>query len=188
MILPDHEIRKLLKEGRLVIEPLEDPKIQIQPAWVDLRLGNEFRVFKHLSEPFVDIKDGTKDYTESVIVREGEAFVLHPKEFVIGITRERIGLPADMVAFVDGRSSLGRLGITAHVTSSWVDPCFKGKLALEITNLGKMPVKIYPGMRICKLVLFKLSSAASLPYDKRPAKYNNQDGPGPSKISQDFVE
>ncbi len=188
MILTDREIIEYLKSGRLVIEPLDEPELQIQSAWVDLRLGNQFRVFRVLTEPYIDIKDGTKDYTELVDISDGQAFVLHPREFVIGITKERIRLPPDLVGYVDGRSSLGRLGITAHITSGFVDPTFDGKLALEISNLGKMPVRLYPGMRMCKLVLFKLTGSVSRPYSQRPeAKYKQHISPAPSLIGSEFA-
>ncbi len=181
MILPDHEIKALLKEGRLSIEPLEDLEKQIQPAWVDLRLGSEFRVFKYTSEAFIDSRN-PKEYTEAYSCDE-KPFVLHPREFILGITKESIKIPDDLAAYVDGRSSLGRLGITAHITSGWVDPGFSGKLVLEISNLGKMPVTLYPGMRICKLLLFKLNSPAQVPYNKRKdAKYCNQEKVSESKI------
>jgi dCTP deaminase len=174
MILPDHEIRKLLKEGRISIEPLDDPESQIQPACVDLRLGSEFRVFKYTSEALIDSKN-PKEYTESYC-SGGKPFILHPKEFILGITKESIRIPGDLAAYVDGRSSLGRLGITAHITSGWVDPGFSGKLVLEISNLGKMPVTLYPGMKICKLLFFQMSSPAEVPYDQRKtAKYRNQE-------------
>jgi dCTP deaminase len=184
MILPDHEIRKLLNEGRLAIEPLEDPEKQIQPAWVDLRLGDDFRVFKYTSEAFIDSRN-PKEYTE-IHASEGKPFILHPKEFILGITRERIRIPDDLAAYLDGRSSLGRMGITAHITSGWVDPGFSGKLVLEISNLGKMPVTLYPGMRICKLLLFRLTSPAEVPYDRRKsAKYRDQEEVSESKIHRD---
>jgi len=181
MILPDHEIRKMLKEGRIVIEPLDDPESQIQAACVDLKLGPEFRVFKYTSEAFIDSRD-PKEYTQTFCT-DGKPFILHPKEFILGITRESIKIPSDLAAYVDGRSSLGRIGITAHITSGWVDPGFSGKLVLEITNLGKMPVTLYPGMKICKLLFFKLSSPAEVPYDQRKsAKYRNQESVCESRI------
>lgn len=183
MIIPDHEIRKLLKEGKIKIEPLETEK-QVQSACIDLRLGDKFKVFRHTQEPFIDSKN-PKEYLEEMDTR-GEPFILHPKEFILGITRERITLPSDMVAYVDGRSSLGRLGITAHITSGWVDPGFSGKLVLEVSNLGKMPVKLFPGMRICKLILIKLTSPSEMPYNIRAdAKYKNQEEIIQSKIHEE---
>ena len=185
MILPDHEIKKRLSEGSLAIEPISDLDKQVQPAWVDLRLGSKFQVFKNLHQPFIDIRN-PGEYTELFDTR-GEAFILHPKEFVLGMTLEKIGIPPDLVAYVDGQSSLGRLGITSHVTAGWIDPGFSGNLVLEISNLGKMPVKMYPGMKICKLVLLRLNSECELPYDRRKeAKYRNQNETLPSRIHEEF--
>ena len=184
MIIPDHEIKKLIKEGKLIVEPIEDPEDQIQPAWIELRLGSEFRVFRYTTEPFIDSKN-PKEYT-TFYKTDGEPFILHPKEFVLGITYEKIKIPSDHAAYVDGRSSLGRLGITAHITSGWVDPGFEGRLVLEISNLGKMPVTIYPKMKICKLVIFKLTSPAEFPYNKRKnAKYYQQNRVIESKIFEE---
>lgn len=185
MILPDHEIKKLLKEGEIVIEPLDDPALQIQPAWVDLRLGNDFRQFKHTEEPFIDSRN-PKEYTEK-IVSNGKPIMLHPREFMLGIIKERIKVPTNLAAYLDGRSSLGRLGITAHITAGWVDPGFEGNLVVEITNLGKMPVAIYPGMRIAKLVFFRLTSPVERPYgEQRGSKYKGQTSVSESKIYKDF--
>ena len=184
MILPDHEIRSLLREGRISIDPLEKPDEQIQAAWVDLRLGSEFQIFKYTKEPYIDSRN-PKEYTET-FCSDGGPFVLHPKEFILGVTMERIRVPGDLAAYVDGRSSLGRMGITAHITSGWVDPGFEGKLVLEISNLGKMPVTLYPGMRICKLIFMKLNSVAERPYNTREtAKYRNQETVCQSKIYKD---
>ncbi len=184
MIIPDHEIKKLLAEGRVRIEPLEDADGQIKSGCVDLRLANEFRLFKHTREAFIDSKN-PKEYTEDTSVER--SFVLHPHEFVLGITEEKVTLPADIMGYVDGRSSLGRLGVTAHITSGFVDPGFSGKLVLEICNLGKMPVMLYPGMRICKLLLFRMSSASETPYNlRKDAKYKDQDSISQSKIYKDM--
>ncbi|MCD6092657.1 MAG: dCTP deaminase [Candidatus Aenigmarchaeota archaeon] len=185
MILPDHEIKKWLKEGKLIIEPLEDLEKQVQPAWVDLKLDSKFQIFKNLQKPFIDTK-APGEYTK-IYDTNHEAFILHPKEFVLGLTREWVKIPPELAAYVDGHSSLGRLGITSHITSGWIDPGFSGRLVLEITNIGKMPVKLYPGMKICKLVLFKLASACEVPYDKRKgAKYKEQKEVTASKIQYDF--
>jgi len=184
MIVPDHEIKRLLKEGKLIIEPLDDPEDQIQPACVDLRLGSEFKIFKYTSQPYIDSKNPS-DYTQSCDTG-GKPFILHPREFVLGITKEKITIPPDMAAYVDGRSSLGRLGVTAHITSGWIDPGFSGRLVLEISNLGKIPVTLYPGMKICKLLLFKLTSPSEIPYNMRKtAKYHNQEEISQSKIHED---
>ena len=187
MILPDHEIRKRLEEGSLKVEPLDNPKVQIQAAWIDLRLGTEFKVFKHTKEPFIDSAK-PKEYTEPVTI-DASGFTVHPHEFILGITKERIKIPNDLAAYVDGRSSLGRLGVTAHITAGWIDPGFEGHLVLEISNLGKMPVTLYPNIRIAKLVLFKLSSPAEVPYNLRKgAKYHLQDTVTQSKLYKDDEE
>ena len=181
MIIPDHEIRELLKEGKVIIEPVEDS--QIQAACIDLRLGGEFRVFKHAAEAFIDSAN-PREYTECV--KSEGMFVIHPGEFILGITMERVSLPPDIAAYVDGKSSLGRLGVTAHITSSLVEPGWDGRLVLEIANLGKMPVSLYPDMKICKLVLMRMSSASEKPYGARnETKYKGQDGVTESRISRD---
>jgi dCTP deaminase len=186
MILPDHEIRKLLDEGRIKIEPLENPKVQIQPAGVDLRLGNEFRIFKVTSTPYIDIKKKTENYTEIVNVLDGEQFIIHPGEFVLGIVKEYIKVPEDIMGSVDGRSSLGRLGISIHATSASINPGWEGRFVLEISNMGRMPVALYPGMRIAKLTLHKLSSPAEMSYDKRESSlYHKQGGVENSKIHEE---
>ncbi|MBU0953650.1 MAG: dCTP deaminase [Nanoarchaeota archaeon] len=183
MILPDHELRKLLEQGKLKIEPLDNPEQQIQPACVDLRLGNEFQVFKTSSQPFIDSKDPCS-YTEGLSVSD-KPFIIHPGDFILGITKERITLPDDHAGYVDGRSSLGRLGITAHITAGWIDPGFSGKLVLEISNLGRMPVMLYPNMRICKLLVMRLTSPAERPYNQRKTKYHNQMTVEQSKMHED---
>jgi len=183
MILPDHEIRKLLKEGKLVIEPLDDPEIQIQPNGVDVRLGNEFRVFRIISTPFIDTKQEIKDYTERIVLEDDKPFIIHPGEFVLASLKEYIKMPADLMGSVDGKSSLGRLGIAIHATSASINPGWEGKFVLEITNMGKMPVALYPNMRIAKLVLHKLSSPCERPYNVREdCKYNKQDSISESRI------
>ena len=185
MILPDHEIKKHLQEGKIIVDPLTDPDVQIQAAWVDLKLGSEFKVFKHTHEAFIDSRN-PKQYTEDISATEDKPIIIHPKEFMLGITKERIRLPADIVGYVDGRSSLGRLGLTAHITSAWVDPGWDGKLVLEISNLGKMPVTIYPDMRVAKLLFFKMASPAERPYgEERGSKYKNQQSVTESKIHKD---
>lgn len=183
MILPDHEIKKYLAEGKIIIEPLDEPDIQIQAACVDLKLGNEFRVFKITSDAFIDSKN-PGEYTE-LLVSNGKPIILHPREFMLGITKERIKLPADIVGYIDGRSSLARLGITAHITAGYIDPGWDGKLVMEISNLGKMPVSLYPEMKIAKIVFHKMSSSAALPYNLRNNKYQNQSTVGESKIYKD---
>lgn len=163
MILPDHEIRKLLKQGKIVIEPI-DEDVQIQPAGVDLRLGNEFKIFKSTSLPYIDTRKKPETYTDTVSLEDGKPFIIHPGEFVLGTVMEYIKVPCDLMGSVDGRSSLGRLGIAVHTTSASINPGWEGVFVLEITNMGRAPVALYPGMRIAKLTLHKLSSPAENPY------------------------
>jgi dCTP deaminase len=188
MILPDHEIRKCLEEGRLVIRPLDEPDTQIQPAWVDLRLDNEFRTFKIIGTPFIDTRKLTESYTEKHIIENGRPFIIHPREFILGKILEYIRLPEDIVGSVDGRSSLGRLGVVVHTTSASVNPGWEGNLVLELTNVGKMPVALYPGMRICKIMFHKLSSPAERPYNVRQgAKYNKQTEITETRVHEDSL-
>ncbi len=185
MILSDRDIKNYIKSGKLLIEP-ELSEDQFQPAWIDLRLGKEFLLFKRLETPYIDPKN-PRDYTEKVTVGDGEPFILHPGEFVLGTVKEYIKLPRDLAAAVDGRSSLGRLGILTHITSTFVNPGWGGRLVLEINNIGKMPVTLYPGMRVCKLVFFRLSSPCEVSYDeKEDAKYSDQKSVQPSRLEREF--
>jgi len=163
MILPDHEIRKLLKEGKIFIEPI-DEDVQIQPAGVDLRLGNEFKIFKSTSLPYIDTRKKSENYTDTVMIDDEKPFIIHPGEFVLGTVKEYIKVPGDLMGSVDGRSSLGRLGISIHATSASINPGWEGVFVLEITNIGRAPVALYPGMRIAKLTLQRLSSPSEKPY------------------------
>lgn len=186
MIVPDHGIKKLLEEGRVRIDPLEDPKVQIQSAGVDLRLGNEFRVFRIIGAPYIDTKKKNEDYTERIVLEDGKPFIIHPGEFVLGVVKEYIKVPADIMGSVDGKSSLGRLGIAIHATSASINPGWEGRFVLEITNMGRMPVALYPNMRIAKLVLHRLCSECERPYDRRgDTKYNKEVAIGESKIHEE---
>ena len=185
MMLSDKDIREYIDSGKLVIEPELKPD-QFQPAWLDLTLSNEFKTFKHIDSACLDPKN-LKDHTELIRIDDGKSFILHPGEFVLAMVNEYTKLPDDLAGAVDGRSSLGRLGIVVHVTSTFVNPGWGGKLVLEMTNVGKMPVAIYPGMRICKLVFFKLSSPSQKPYDqKEDAKYNDQREIRQSRLDKEF--
>lgn len=186
MILPDHEIKKFLKEGKILIEPLENPDIQIQPSGVDLLLGSEFRIFKTSSIHCLDTKKENQDCTEIVKIEEGKPFIIHPGEFVLGTVKEYLKMPDDLVGSMDGRSSLGRLGIMIHTTSSSINPGWEGRLVLEISNIGKTPVALYPGQRVAKLTFHKMTSAAERPYGlRKESKYHKQNGLGQSKIHCD---
>ena len=186
MIIPDHEIRKLLETGKLIVDPIGDPDIQIQSAGIDLRLGNEFRVFRITSTPYIDTKKKNEDYTEKMVLEDSKPFIIHPGEFVLGSIKEYIKIPADIMGSVDGKSSLGRLGIAIHATSASINPGWEGRFVLEISNMGRMPVALYPNMRIAKLVLHKLCSECERPYDKRAdTKYNKDNSIGESRIHKE---
>ena len=186
MILSDKDIKEHLKSGKIKIEDLNEDNIQA--GWVDLSLGNEFRIFKVTSQPYIDVRN-VGDHTEKIMIENDKPFIVHPGEFILGQAKEKIELPDDIVAYVDGRSSLGRIGIVVHVTSGFVDAGFNGRLVLEMTNVGKMPVALHTGMRICKLVFFQLSSPADQPYNKRAdAKYHGQESVEGSKIHKDFTK
>jgi len=188
-ILSDKDIKEYLNEKRIVIEPLEDEE-QIQPSSVDMRLGDEFKVFKVIRKPYIDPKDqeDLDSYMESTVVSEGEAFIIHPNEFALATTHEYVKVPDDIVARVEGRSSMGRLGVTMHVTAGYIDPGFEGKITLEISNIGAMPVALYPGQRVCQIVFETMTSPSQMPYGhpERNSKYMGQKRPESSRIKFDY--
>lgn len=188
-ILSDKSIKEYLEESKIVIDPLKDEQ-QIQPSSVDMRLGDEFKVFKVIRKPYIDPKDeeDIAEYMESSTVPEGEAFIIHPNEFALATTQEYVKVPDDLVARVEGRSSMGRLGVTMHVTAGYVDPGFEGRITLEISNIGAMPVALYPGQRVCQLVFETMTTPAELPYGhpKRNSKYMNQLKPESSRVKLDY--
>jgi dCTP deaminase len=161
-VLSDGTIRRLVEEGRIRIEPW-DPTM-VQPASVDLRLGESFRVFHNFRVPAIDLADPPKNLTEHVVVEDGESFVIHPGEFVLGRTQEWVELPDDVVARIEGKSSLGRLGLIVHATAGFVDPGWKGTLTLEITNLTRVPIVLWPGKPIAQLSFMTLDRPAERPY------------------------
>ena len=188
-ILSDKTIKEYLKEGKIGFEPLQDEK-QIQPSSIDMRLGDEFKVFKVIRKPFIDPEDEEESasYMASIIVREGEALIIHPNEFALATTSEYVKVPDDLVARVEGRSSMGRLGVTMHVTAGFIDPGFEGKITLEISNIGAMPVALYPGQRVCQIVFETMTTPSELPYGhpERNSKYMGQTRPESSRIKQDY--
>lgn len=133
MILSDRDIKQYIKEGKIKIEPLDEPDVQIQPSGVDLRLGNEFRIFKITSIPYIDPKNPPENYTETINIDDNKQFIIHPGEFVLGSTKEYIKIPDDLMGVMDGRSSIGRLGVVIHSTSAGINPGWEGILTLEIT-------------------------------------------------------
>jgi dCTP deaminase len=188
MILSDRDIRARLLAGDLVIEPLADEQLQIQPASVDLRLGDEFLVYRAARVACLDPRDPDTipAAMDRVHVPPDQSFVLHPGEFGLGTTVERVRIPADLVGVVDGRSSIGRLAVVVHATAGFIDPGFEGQITLELSNIGCIPVKLYPGMRIAQLRLHALTSPAERPYGAaRGSSYNQQTGPQASRVKLD---
>ena len=187
MILSDRTIREEIAAGRIVVEPL-DPS-SIQPSSVDVHVAGLFRVFHNARYPFIDVKQEMEDLTELVEVPDGEAFILHPGEFVLGSTLERVRLPENVAARLEGKSSLGRLGLLTHSTAGFVDPGWDGDLTLELSNVANLPITIYPGMKIGQVAFLQLTSPAEAPYGKqRGSKYQGQRGPTPSRYFENFRE
>ncbi|MFB6124745.1 MAG: dCTP deaminase [Halanaeroarchaeum sp.] len=188
MILSDRDILDRLAEGDLVVEPLEDVDLQVQPASVDVRLGREFLEFQRANIPSIHPtrETETDHYTAETVVDSDEEFILHPGDFVLATTEERVEIPPDLVAQVEGRSSLGRLAIITHATAGFVDPGYRGRITLELSNLGTAPVALSPGMRIAQLVFTELKTPAERPYGSdRGSKYQDQSGPQASRIQED---
>jgi dCTP deaminase len=184
-VLSDRTIKEQLAAGRIIIDPLD--RDAIQPASVDLRLDNTFRVFNVTTRPYVDVREPVDDLTALVRLSGDEPFILQPGAFCLATTLETITLPDDIVARVDGRSSLGRLGLLVHATAGYVDPGWTGKLTLELSNQSQMPVALYSGMRIAQISFLRLSSPVDRPYGSPGlgSKYQGQTGPTPSRISED---
>jgi dCTP deaminase len=188
MILSDRDIRAELAAGRIKVDPLADDAIQ--PASVDVRVDDSFRVFANHRHPHIDPRLDQADLTELVKVPEGEAFILHPGEFVLASTYERLTLADDLVARIEGKSSLGRLGLLTHATAGFIDPGWDGWLTLELSNVANLPIALYPGMKIGQLAFFRLSSAAEHPYGSGElrSKYQGQRGPTASRYFENFRE
>lgn len=189
MTLSDVDIKKAIDQGRIKITPAIDYSSQLGSCSVDLKLSNVFRVFNHAQVPYIDPADkkALSQLTHEIKVPKAKAFVIQPGDFVLASTVETLALADDLLARLEGRSSLGRLGIVVHSTASVFDPGWKGKVVLEIGNLGKMAVALYPGIRICSLTFEELSSKAQVPYyKKKGAKYIGQKGPVVSKVFKEF--
>ncbi|WP_396610508.1 dCTP deaminase [Haloferax sp. S1W] len=188
MILSDSDILARLEAGDLVIDPLDDIDMQVQPASVDLRLGTEFLEFQRTNISCIhpNREEEVSTYVSETYVEEGDDFILHPGDFVLGTTKERVEIPDDLLATVEGRSSLGRLAIVIHATAGIVDPGYEGQITLELSNLGSAPVALTPGMRISQLVFTEMKSPADRPYGaERGSKYQGQRGPQASRIGAD---
>jgi dCTP deaminase len=177
MILSDRDIRQAIKEKRIVVKPRPNLEEQLGSSSLDLRLGYYFRVFKHRKKPYVDPQDPEtmRDMTDEIKISSKQPYVLQPGEFCLAAILEWVELPSDISARIDGRSSLGRLGLVIHSTAGHIDAGFQGAITMELSNIGMMPILLYPKMRICQLVFEPLSSPADRPYTAKPgAKYHSQ--------------
>lgn len=188
MLLSDRDISSVIDSGELGIEPF-DPEL-IQPSSIDVRLDRFFRVFNNSKYTHIDPKINQDELTHLVEVDEDTAFVLHPGEFVLASTLEKFTLPANLAGRLEGKSSLGRLGLLTHSTAGFIDPGFSGYITLELSNVANLPIMLWPGMKVGQLALFQMSSPAQTPYGsgKLGSKYQGQRGPTPSKAYLNFVE
>lgn len=190
MILSDSEIKKRLENGDLKVESLIEKNIfeQIWPASLDFRLGNTFKIYKKSRQTVIDSKLWVDSkYVETVTLKEGEKFILHPGDFVLWVTAEKIKIPYDLVARCEGRSSIWRLGVIIHSTAWFIDPGFEGTITLEMTNINELPVALYVGMRIWQFAFEKIDGIVENPYDKRIwSKYMGQILPEESRIWKDL--
>ena len=186
MLMSDRDIRASIEAGQIGLEPLELGLLQ--PSSIDVRLDRFFRLFDNHKHPFIDPATQQDDLTRFVEVKSDEAFILHPGEFVLGSTFEFVTLPDDIAARLEGKSSLGRLGLLTHSTAGFVDPGFKGHVTLELSNVATLPIKLWPGMKIGQLCFFKLTSPSEFPYgsDKYSSRYQGQRGPTASRSHLNF--
>lgn len=188
MVLSDKDIKLALRTGKIKIKPALDLKTQLGSNSIDLRLGKVFRIFDHSKYAYIDPfkKNIGEDVTRKITKKEGEQFIIQPGDFVLGTTVEYLELPDDLVGSLEGRSSIGRLGIVVHSTAASIECGFRGNITLELANMGKMPVALSPGMRICAVSFMQMSSPADIPYyKKKSAKYLGQKNPVESKFEKD---
>jgi len=185
-VLSDRSIREELEAGRLRIEPLAEDALQ--PASVDLRLDRVFRVFRVTRQPFVDTRESMDELTERIVIADDEPFIVQPGTFVLGGTIETVTIPDEIVARVDGKSSLGRLGLLVHATAGYVDPGWEGRLTLELSNQSQMPIALHYGMKISQISFLRMSTPVDRPYGSPGlgSKYQGQTEPTPSRGFQDF--
>jgi dCTP deaminase len=186
VVLSDRTIARLIDEGRIVIDPYDEALLQ--PSSVDVRVDRFFRVFHNARYPYIDVKEPQEELTELVEIGDEQPFILHPGEFVLGSTLERVVLPDDLVARLEGKSSLGRLGLLIHSTAGFIDPGFDGHVTLELSNVANLPITIYHGMKIGQISFVQLSEPAEKPYGTGDlgSKYQGQMGPTPSRYWQNF--
>lgn len=186
MILSDQDIIRAVRNGAIVVEPFDEAAVQ--PASLDLRLGDRFLTFKTSGHDAIDVKQSVEGLMEEVVLAEEQAFVLHPGEFALSCTYERVGFPPDIVGQLNGKSSLGRLGIIVHATAGFIDPGNVLRPTLELHNIGKLPVRLYPKMPIAQVTFTRLSSPAERPYGhpSRKSKYYGDEGPKASRMHENF--
>ena len=185
MVLSDVDIQRYIEAGKIKVHPALPPE-QCGSCSVDFRLGNEFSIFEHSRHAYIDLRDTSaiQNLMRTIVVPDGEPFILQPREFALAITLESLELDAEVLGRLEGRSSLGRIGIIVHGTAGLFDPGWRGKATLELSNLGIMPVALYPGMRICSFTFEQLSSPTSVPYYKKAGnKYAGQTSPLASKLA-----
>jgi dCTP deaminase len=186
VLLSDRDIRSELAGGRVVLDPLDDA--MVQPSSVDVRLDRFFRLFDNHKYAVIDPAQDQPDLTRLVEVEGDGPFILHPGEFVLGSTFETVTLPDDVAARLEGKSSLGRLGLLTHSTAGFIDPGFEGHITLELSNVANLPITLYPGMRIGQIAVFRLTTPAERPYGSRGvrSKYQDQRGPTPSRYWENY--
>jgi dCTP deaminase len=188
VILSDRSIRDEVAAGRIVIEPFNDACVQ--PSSVDLHIDSQFRVFRNHTMGLIDVKENLENLTELIeVADEDDPFILHPGEFVLGSTLERVAVPDDLVARLEGKSSLGRLGLLIHSTAGFVDAGWDGQLTLELSNVANLPITLYAGMKIGQISFIKMTTAAENPYGSSAvgSKYQHQVGPRPSRYWENFA-
>ena len=186
VILSDRDLRTELAAGRIIIEPFDEACVQ--PSSIDIKVHNLFRVFRNHTAGIIDVKKDMTDLTELVDIPLDGVFILHPGEFVLGSTLERVAVPNDLVARVEGKSSLGRLGLLIHSTAGFIDAGFDGHVTLELANVANLPITLYPGMKIGQISFMKMPSPAEKPYGSgaKGSKYQGQRGPTPSRYFENF--
>jgi dCTP deaminase len=187
VILSDRTIREEVAAGRIVIEPFDEACVQ--PSSVDLHIDRAFRVFRNHTMGLIDVKQNLEDLTELVDITDDDPFILHPGEFVLGSTLERVAVPDDLVARLEGKSSLGRLGLLIHSTAGFVDAGWDGQLTLELSNVASLPITLYAGMKIGQISFIRMTTAADNPYGSAEvgSKYQGQRGPRPSRYWENFA-